>query len=396
MDRDAMSPFERVRKAIKRARVSGVIDPEDLAFILSITPKDAELAKVVFTAARDVRYSLFLDKIALYGFVYLSTYCHNNCAFCNYRTSNASMPRYRKEPAEIIEIGLELFESGVNLVDLTLGEDDAYLTGRGFDNLLKIIERLSSHQRFPIMISPGVLDFDRLKEAKAAGATWYALYQETYNRTLFRKLRPGQDFNRRAQAKELAREAGYFIEDGVLIGVGASTLDLVYSILSMAQNENHQMRAMAYVPVPGGILPDPSVVPSWQELLVIACLRLLAPYAYIPASLDVNGLAGLELRLMAGANAVTSIVPPDKGLRGVASMDLDIDNHNRSAEKVRETLKDLNYTPFTTDAYRNSFYVNYEGEKMELSKFFSKDLPQDEAIKRRHYISIKVGFPPMN
>lgn len=47
-------------------------------------------------------------------------------------------------------------------------------------------------------------------------------------------------------------------------------------------------------------------------------MRLLFPDKLIPASLDVDGISGLELRLMAGANVVTSIIPPNEGLAGVA------------------------------------------------------------------------------
>ena len=47
-----------------------------------------------------------------------------------------------------------------------------------------------------------------------------------------------------------------------------------------------------------------------DELLTIAAMRLAMPDRFIPASLDVDGIAGLERRLRAGANVVTSIVPP--------------------------------------------------------------------------------------
>ncbi|MDR2302245.1 MAG: methylornithine synthase PylB [Deltaproteobacteria bacterium] len=388
MDQVSMTPQERIEKAIIDSYDYGSIDPEDLAFILSLTPKDAKLAEMVFYAARIKRHSLFKNKIALYGFVYLSTHCHNNCSFCNYRASNHALKRYRKSPSEILEVASELTESGVHLVDLTLGEDEHYLNGKGFEQLLKIIDTISSRYRAPVMISPGVLDLSRLKEAKAAGASWYALYQETFNRTLFRELRPDQNFSKRLHAKRLARDVGFHTEDGILVGVGASTADLVYSVLSMTQGDNLQMRAMAYVPVPGGLAPDPNVDPSWQELLVIACVRLISPHAFIPASLDVDGLAGLGRRLNAGANVVTSIVPPSKGFCGVASMDLDIDNSNRSVKTVTETLREFDLEPFNHESYSNSYHVYYRREAIEANKFFSRDLPPNEVKMRRKFRTV--------
>jgi methylornithine synthase len=343
----------RVERFINNAMSSGRIDPVDMAAVLSLPPEEKELAELVFATARNRTRLHFRDKVFLYGFVYLSTYCHNDCSFCNYRVSNTSMNRYRKEPFEIIDVANELIEEGVNLIDLTLGEDEEYLHGPGFEVLLRVIDSLRLNSDVSIMLSPGVLDTERLKAAKAAGADWYALYQETFNRTLFRRLRPGQDFNKRLAAKSQAREEGFLIEDGLLIGVGASPMDLVYSIMTMSKQKIQQYRAMAYVPVPGGLGVDTKVERSWQELLAIACMRVVNAEALIPASLDVDGLIGLERRLLAGANVVTSMVPPSKGFRGVASMDLDIDNSNRSPSKVKELLAGMNRIPVSTKEYRD-------------------------------------------
>ena len=69
----------------------------------------------------------FGDGIFLYGFVYFSTYCRNDCNFCYYRSSNQLPERYRKSREEIIRTAVDLKESGVHLIDLTMGEDDYYL-----------------------------------------------------------------------------------------------------------------------------------------------------------------------------------------------------------------------------------------------------------------------------
>lgn len=49
------------------------------------------------------------------------------------------------------------------------------------------------------------------------------------------------------------------------------------------------------------------------ELKIIALMRILYPEALIPASLDVDGIDGLENRINAGANLITSIIPPRSG-----------------------------------------------------------------------------------
>ena len=53
----------------------------------------------------------------------------------------------------------------------------------------------------------------------------------------------------------------------------------------------------------------------------------------------IDGLEGLRPRLEAGANVVTSLVPPQLGLAGVARSSLDIDNSKRSAASVLAVLE---------------------------------------------------------
>ncbi|MBU8847969.1 MAG: hypothetical protein KOO64_00390, partial [Desulfobacterales bacterium] len=70
----------------------------------------------------------------------------------------------------------------------------------------------------------------------------------------------------------------------------------------------------------------------------LAVLRLLFPDRLIPASLDVEGSTGLETRLAAGANVITSIVPPGKGLAGVAQSSLDIEDSKRTVAYIQKKL----------------------------------------------------------
>ena len=54
----------------------------------------------------------------------------------------------------------------------------------------------------------------------------------------------------------------------------------------------------------------------------------------------IAGLAGLKRRLDAGANVVTSIVPPQQGLAGVAQSYLDIDDARRTTASVLPVLEE--------------------------------------------------------
>jgi methylornithine synthase len=189
------------------------------------------------------------------------------------------------------------------------------------------------------MVSPGVISDTLLKGLADAGAAWYACYQETHNPTLFAKLRCGQDYEERLAKKRLAKKLGLLIEEGILCGVGETDEDIVDSIEAMRSLDADQVRVMKFIPQPGTPMAKQAEADSLRECLIIALLRLSFPDRLIPASLDVDGLAGLKMRLDAGANVITSLVPPDYGLAGVAHHELDIENANRTRAGIAPVLK---------------------------------------------------------
>ena len=136
-------------------------------------------AAVVFAAARQVRARHCGDAVFLYGFVYFSTYCRNDCTFCFYRAGNTESPRYRKSPAEVVAICRDLASSGVVLLDLTMGEDPRLQSASGRAALVDLVAAVAAETGMPVMVSPGVLEEPTLRALREAGAAWYALYQET-------------------------------------------------------------------------------------------------------------------------------------------------------------------------------------------------------------------------
>ncbi len=102
-----------------------------------------------------------------------------------------------------------------------------------------------------------------------------------------------------------------------------------------------QMRAMTFVPQEGTPLQSWKMIEPQREILSIAALRLAFPDRLIPATLDVEGLAGMKSRLEAGANVVTSLVPPGFGLAGVAQNSLDIADARRTAASIVPELEKL-------------------------------------------------------
>ncbi len=334
---------------IKKLATTAKAEKEELISILASEDKDT--SELLFASARDTRTRFFGDKIFAYGFVYFSTYCRNNCNFCYFRRDNEHTIRYRKDSEEVLAIAKELADSGVNLIDLTLGEDPS-LHKEGFASMLDLVDEIHDRINLPVMISPGVISDELIEEFARRNAEFYALYQETYNRQLFKKLRVHQDFDERMHAKIKARECGMFIEEGIMTGLGETEEDIADALLAMAKVKPSQIRVMTFVPQSGTPMAEMEPQDHDMELKIIALMRLLYPEALIPASLDVEGIEGLESRINAGCNVVTSIIPPTSGLAGVAQSTMDVNEGYRTVAGITPRLNALGLRVAEDDEYK--------------------------------------------
>lgn len=354
MGEDMDTPVEFV---LKKALDGETLTRNDLIGLLRPLPEERPLIRA---AAREMRRRWTGDLIFTYGFVYLSTWCRNDCRFCAYRRTNANALRYRKSIEEVIEAAKLLAGQGVNLIDLTMGEDPATDEPEYINDIAAMIQRVKEETGLPVMISPGTISETALKKFQEAGADWYACYQETHNPELFSRLRQGQSYDVRWQSKLTAADVGLLVEEGALCGVGESDEDLADSILAMRELKAGQARAMGFVPPAEATAEDDgrwvsSPEPGWaqaREVDFIAALRLALPQSLIPASLDVEGLAGLKARLEAGANVITSLVPADLNLAGVAQASLDINNQARSVAGVRPVVEERRLKLATPEQYQ--------------------------------------------
>lgn len=360
----------KLEKILAKAYHQKCLSKAEMLFLLGLREK--EKITRLFHVAQNLRWRYFGNKVFLYGFLYFSTYCRNYCNFCSYRAPNMSIRRYRKTESEIMKVALRLTESGVHLIDLTMGEDPFYYHKyTKLKHLVGLVGKIKRKTGLPVMVSPGVIPERILLAFADAGVDWYACYQETHNRRLFHRLRPNQSYDKRLGRKYLARELGLLVEEGILTGVGESGVDIVRSMEAMQDIDAHQVRVMSFnpqecTPMEGMLSP-----PRIREMIIIAVLRLLFPHRLIPASLDVDGLGGLQRRLEAGANVITSLIPPHTGLAGVSQASLDIDEGYRTVKGILPVLKRAGLRAASRKEYIH--WVN--NEKNRLIK---KDICQGE------------------
>jgi methylornithine synthase len=334
MNRDDKDKLDKILNNSLEGRIPS---EAELAYIAKLNDIDA--INALFSTAREICRKNFGNKVFAYGFLYVSTYCRNTCKFCRYNASNRDTDRYRRTIEEILEGAILLKKEGVHLIDITTGEDPyIYYNPKGLNYLLDAISTIKENIGLPIMCSPGAVPLEWLDKIKKAGASWLALYQETYNRKLFEKIKPNQDFEYRLKVKERARNIGLLIEDGMLLGIGETIDDCIEGIYMMKKLGANQVREMGFVPFEGASIQNSP--PLLYEMKVIALMRIVHQDKLIPASYDIDGLKGLQLRLMVGANVVTSFIPNTKFL-GVANPYLGLNEKRRCVEHLKPYLSEI-------------------------------------------------------
>ena len=334
---------------------------ENLSELLSLTEEE-DIQKLHYVA-RKVRDHFFGNKVFLYSFVYFSTYCKNNCAFCYYNRCN-NIQRYRLDMEEIRNICRALKNESIHMVDLTMGEDPYFHNDP--EKFVDIVRTVKDEMGLPIMISPGVMDDRTLSNLRENGADFLALYQETHDRELYQKLRVGQSFEERMHARQFAKKIGYCVEDGILTGVGNDIESTIKSLRGMQKNKPDMVRVMTFVPQEGTPLEEISQESSLSELKIISILRLMFPDRLIPASLDLEGIDGMVHRLNAGANVVTSIIPSDSSLEGVVNYDRELEERDRDPKSVLKRLRTMGMEP-ASQADFNRIMGKSTGKTAEIS-----------------------------
>ena len=323
---------------------------EELGILLTAEGDDRE---TIFEAARTVRDRVFGKKTYLSSFMYFSTYCRNDCTFCYFRKSN-NIERYRKDTDEVVKLSNMMMDHGINIVDLTMGEDPVMIRN-DYQGITDIVRSIRETSDIPIMVSPGAVPHETFHKFADAGADIVAVYQETYNRRLFAERRLAQDFDYRRNQKIWAMEAGMMAEDGMMVGIGEILADRIDTIRNMLKLDCDQVRAMTFVPQEGTPMEESGTVSTVNELLAMAVMRLLKHDVMIPATLDVEGVAGMVTRLNAGASLITSIIPPHEELAGVAQSCMDIEDGTRNVTHVMEILDDMGRRPATPAEGRRMF-----------------------------------------
>lgn len=299
-----MKPFPELVQTLRETR--NLPDPELKALLEHQGSDD-----VLFQAADETRREIYGDQVYIRGLIEFTNYCRNNCYYCGIRRDNKNAERYRLSQEEILTCCEEGYALGFRTFVLQGGEDPYYTDAR----ICAIVSEI--RRRFPdcaITLSIGEKSRESYQAFFDAGANRYLLRHETANEPHYRSLHPDsmQLSNRKRCLYDL-KEIGYQVGSGFMVGSPGQTTECLIQDLRFLQDLQPDMIGIGpyitHPDTPFAACPSGSVD---LTLRLVAVLRLMFPYALLPATTALGTLhpQGRELGLKAGANVVMPNLSP--------------------------------------------------------------------------------------
>jgi len=276
--------------------------------------------QMLYKAADGVRRQYYGNEVYIRGLIEFTNYCKNNCYYCGIRCGNSRAVRYRLSSGEILRCCSDGYKLGFRTFVLQGGEDP-YFTDKYICDIV-----YSIRSNFPdcvITLSLGEKQKDSYKNYFEAGARRYLLRHETANQLHYSMLHPrSMSLKNRKDCLFNLKEIGYQVGSGFMVGSPYQTAENILDDLRFLQQLKPDMIGIGpYITHKQTPFKDFKSGSLQLTLRLISILRLMLPYALIPATTALGTIhpQGRELGLKAGANVVMPNLSP-VGVRKLYSL----------------------------------------------------------------------------
>lgn len=282
--------------------------------------ESGEYDSLLFNEADIKRRGVYGDEVYIRGLIEFTNYCRNNCYYCGIRRDNKNVQRYRLGKAEILDCCEEGYHLGFRTFVLQGGEDPYYTDALLCDIVSEIRTRFED---CAITLSLGERSRESYKALFESGANRYLLRHETANTLHYSKLHPdNMSLRLRKQCLYDLKDIGYQVGSGFMVGSPYQTTETLIEDIRFLQELQPDMIGigpyLTHADTPFSSFENGSLP---LTLRLIAILRLMFPYALIPATTALGTIhpQGRELGLKAGANVIMPNLSP-VGVRKLYSL----------------------------------------------------------------------------
>ena len=305
-------------KAFSKIVNKDVLDKHDLITMLNAKGDDRMM---LFKKEREITDLYIGNKVYLRGLIEYSNVCIKDCLYCGIRKSNKNTVRYTLSDEDVLQSAMYALEHNYGSIAIQAGErtDKVYISK--ISHLLKEIKKLSNG-KLGITLSLGEQTLETYKEWFNAGAHRYLLRIETSNSQLYSKIHPNNDlhnFEKRLEALQNIRKAGFQLGTGVMIGLPYQTIENLADDLLFLKAMDVDMVGMGpyieHFETP--LIEVKKILKTRKERLnltfkMIASLRILMKDINIVAATALQAIdkMGREKAIQYGANILMPNITP--------------------------------------------------------------------------------------
>ena len=278
----------QVREIIARSLAKEPLTLDQTAALLRA--EQPELIEEIFQAARELKRTVYGNRIVLFAPLYVGNRCVNDCAYCGFRRSNRQAIRRTLTTTEIVAQVEALENRGHKRLILVFGEHSAYSPQAMADAVRTVYSvKVGKGEIRRVNLNAAPLDVEGFRVVKAAAIGTYQIFQETYHHATYAALHSPRtrkgNYLYRLDAMDRAMQAGI---DDVGIGALMGLHDWRFEVLGLVAHALYLQRAFGVGPhtisfprlrpASGVDLPGAPLLSDFQLKRVIATLRLAVPY----------------------------------------------------------------------------------------------------------------------
>ncbi len=333
---------------VSKLKENRILSKDEFLQILSTDKYDAKL----FKAADDVRKGIYGTDVYIRGLVEFTNYCKNNCYYCGIRCDNKKAVRYRLTKEDILNCCREGYTIGFRTFVLQ-GGDDPYFTD---DRLCDIISSIRKEfSDCAITLSVGEKSFESYLSYFNAGANRFLLRHETAQEEHYRKLHPNSmSLQNRKRCLYDLKKIGFQVGSGFMVGSPYQTIDnIIEDLFFLSELKPDMIGIGPFVHHNETPFKDFENGDVTLTVKLIAILRLMLPYALIPATTALGTLSekGREMALSAGANVIMPNLSPKnyRKLYDLYENKLSVGIESaQSLSELKELVKEIGYKVVTS------------------------------------------------
>lgn len=212
------------------------LDLNETAMLLAV--EEPKLLERIFDAARQLKRTVYGNRIVIFAPLYIGNKCINDCGYCGFKASNDNVNRRTLRMEEIAEQVTALENVGHKRLILVYGEHPDYDSRFIADSVRQVYKtKVGNGEIRRVNINAAPLDTEGFKEVKQAGIGTYQIFMETYHHDTYSKYHPSRtrkgDYLYRLDGLNRAFEAGC---DDVGIGALFGLYDYRFDTLALVRH----------------------------------------------------------------------------------------------------------------------------------------------------------------